>query len=433
MKKVIALACLSMLPLTYVAAEGYQVNAQSTKQAGMGHVGAAMKLGAESMHFNPAGMAFMDKHIHISAGVTGVFATATYEKDGYKSETNNPASTPLYIYASYKILDNLSAGISLTTPYGSTIQWDKNWKGSYLVQDISLKAFSLQPTLSYRILDNLSVGAGLMIDFGSVELSRALMQVGSLEPILGPAFADVVPAQATLNGTSDVRLGYNVGAMFDINEKFTIGASYRSKITMKVQEGTAVVEYASEAIKQAISAQVPPLDKGTFKAEMPMPSNFNLGLTYRPDPRWLVSGEVQFVGWGAYKKLEIQFTENVLNGYNISSPKNYKNTRIYRLGGQFAATSRLDLRLGAYYDEAPVRGDNFNPETPSMDKLGITAGCSFRPLSNLSVDLAFSYVTGFGRYGSCTDIDPLTKKERTFEGDYNVHAFMPAIGLSYAF
>ena len=73
MKKVIALACLSMLPMTYVAAEGYQVNAQSTKQAGMGHVGVAMKLGAESMHFNPAGLAFMENKIHLSAGVSGVF------------------------------------------------------------------------------------------------------------------------------------------------------------------------------------------------------------------------------------------------------------------------------------------------------------------------------------------------------------------------
>ena len=74
MKKVIALACLSMLPMSYAAAEGYQVNAQSTKQAGMGHVGVAMKLGAESMHFNPAGLVFMDKNVDLSAGITGVFA-----------------------------------------------------------------------------------------------------------------------------------------------------------------------------------------------------------------------------------------------------------------------------------------------------------------------------------------------------------------------
>ena len=43
-----------------VFAEGYQVNVLSTKQTGMGHVGTGMKLGAESMHFNPAGLVFMD-------------------------------------------------------------------------------------------------------------------------------------------------------------------------------------------------------------------------------------------------------------------------------------------------------------------------------------------------------------------------------------
>ncbi|WP_289201558.1 outer membrane protein transport protein [Parabacteroides goldsteinii] len=84
MKKVIALACLSMLPMSYAAAEGYQVNAQSTKQAGMGHVGVAMKLGAESMHFNPAGLVFMDKNVDLSAGITGVFANGKFTgDDGY--------------------------------------------------------------------------------------------------------------------------------------------------------------------------------------------------------------------------------------------------------------------------------------------------------------------------------------------------------------
>ena len=46
MKQIIALASLALLPFSQVAAEGFQVNAQSTKQAGMGHVGAALKLGA---------------------------------------------------------------------------------------------------------------------------------------------------------------------------------------------------------------------------------------------------------------------------------------------------------------------------------------------------------------------------------------------------
>lgn len=83
MKKVIALACLSMLPMTYVAAEGYQVNAQSTKQAGMGHVGVAMKLGAESMHFNPAGLAIYGKIRYLCRLVFPVFSQKVIYRRGY--------------------------------------------------------------------------------------------------------------------------------------------------------------------------------------------------------------------------------------------------------------------------------------------------------------------------------------------------------------
>ena len=47
-------------------AEGYQINSLSAKQIGMGHTGIALKLGAESMFFNPAGMAYMDKTLDLS-------------------------------------------------------------------------------------------------------------------------------------------------------------------------------------------------------------------------------------------------------------------------------------------------------------------------------------------------------------------------------
>ena len=55
MKKLF-LSLLASVTLSSAFAEGYQVNVLSTKQTGMGHVGTGMKLGAESMHFNPAGL-----------------------------------------------------------------------------------------------------------------------------------------------------------------------------------------------------------------------------------------------------------------------------------------------------------------------------------------------------------------------------------------
>ena len=121
MNKFIAFACLSLLPGTYAAAEGFQINAQSTKQAGMGHVGTAMKLGAESMHFNPAGLAFMDKTVDLSVGLSGVFSHLKYQKDSYSIDSDNKPGTPLYLYAGFKIYDNLAAGIAFNTPYGSSV------------------------------------------------------------------------------------------------------------------------------------------------------------------------------------------------------------------------------------------------------------------------------------------------------------------------
>ncbi|MDR1938457.1 MAG: hypothetical protein LBQ73_08175 [Tannerellaceae bacterium] len=129
MKRVVILACLVVLPVSYVSAEGYQVNAQSTRQAGMGHVGVALKSGAESMHFNPAGLGFPDKTVDLSLGISGIFSHAGYTKDGYSHRADNAPSTPLYAYAGFKIFDFMSAGISVTNPYGSSMNWGQTGKG----------------------------------------------------------------------------------------------------------------------------------------------------------------------------------------------------------------------------------------------------------------------------------------------------------------
>ena len=71
-------------------------------------------------------------------------------------------------------------------------------------------------------------------------------------------------------------------------------------------------------------------------------------------------------------------------------------------------------------------------ETPSMDKLGITAGFSFRPDAAWSVDFAFSYITGFGRDGSYPYTN-LVGQEDPFGGHYKAYALMPSVGVSYAF
>ena len=156
MKRSILFVLVSILVIPALA-EGYQVNVLSSKQTGMGHVGTGMKLGAESIHFNPAGLVFMRQHVDLSVGVSAIAAKARYSHEDYSASTDNPLSTPMYAYVGYRIYDNLAAGIGLTTPYGNSLKWPKYWAGCNLIQEIALKSFVLQPTLSYKITDRLSV------------------------------------------------------------------------------------------------------------------------------------------------------------------------------------------------------------------------------------------------------------------------------------
>ena len=486
MKRLVIVVLASILSMT-VFAEGYQVNLLSTKQTGMGHVGVGMKLGAESMHFNPAGLVFLRTNMDYSLGISAIMAKAKYSYDGYSAKTDNPVGTPLYAYAGFKIYDNLAAGISLTTPYGNSLKWPKNWAGAGLIQDISLKSYVIQPTLSYKITDRLSIGVGLQLAWGNVNLSRALMSAGDLQRI-GAEFesflpflanfppnvisdadkqamqemvalmknAEVPPAYARLEGNAHMRVGFNVGIMYDVCDQVTVGLSYRSKIKMRVKEGEASLNYANRRIEDLFAnmedllakygpalnqllgvtipnISIPKYDEGSFRAELPLPSNTTLGVSYRPTDRWELALDLQYVGWNAYDSLNVHFNEAELGIAPIKAEKNYKNSMTYRIGASYKTTDRLVLRAGVYYDQSPIRKKLYNPETPGMNKLGLSAGLTFEPYKGLQFDVAFLYIQGFSQYGKYPYKNVVTGEDEMFEGKYKSTAFSPSIGISYRF
>ena len=164
MKKILlALAAAGMTAGAF--AEGYQVNNFSARQAGMANVGTAMKLGSESIYFNPAAAAFQESKFDISLGATGILSSVTASTlptadNGYKSDlqetSDNKMSTPLHMYINYKPSKRWSVGLGFYTPNGSSMNWGSNWSGAHLIQDINLAAYTIQPTVSFKICDRLS-------------------------------------------------------------------------------------------------------------------------------------------------------------------------------------------------------------------------------------------------------------------------------------
>ena len=83
------------------------------------------------------------------------------------------------------------------------------------------------------------------------------------------------------------------------------------------------------------------------------------------------------------------------------------------------------FRAGVYGDTPPVQMDNYNPETPSADCFGITAGATLYPTKFMAVDLSIGYLQGEKTSGKF--------QNGTFNGDYTKSAIMPGIGVRFQF
>lgn len=440
MKK-IAVAVTALTCSLSAMAEGYQINTLSARQLGMGHAGVALKLGAENMIFNPAGLAFSDKTLDITASVTGIKSTASADYEGTTYKTHNSLSTPLAFNAAFRIYDNLQAGVSFYTPYGSAINWTNNWPGAMLNQKVNLQVYSIQPTVSWRILPKLSVGVGMTISWGKVDLDKALVTGSSFDALTGSSLGNTAAASVNLNGTSQVALGANIGVMYDIDRHWTAGASFRTKMSMRVDAGIASVSYANKVTEGALEDKLGLINESNFSAEMPCPYILNFGASYKPTSQWTLAFDAQFTGWKTYRQLDIVFPDP-LQGFNQNIPKNYSNAWCFHLGAEYAVTRRFDIRAGLMVDTTPVNTDHYNPETPGMTKIEPTVGFSFRPIDRLSIDVAFMYIHGTGADNASCGYDDLLLKalgqpesvyHKTFTADYKVTAFAPAIGIRYSF
>lgn len=443
--KKISMFILANLVGLSLMAEGYQINAQSARQLGMGHLGAALKLGGESMLFNPAGLSYMDGKVDLSIGATAIFSKLNYTSGNYSAQTDNPVGTPLFGYVGFKIFKNLYAGVSITNPAGNSLVWPDNWNGSTYIQNISLKVFSVQPTISYKFNEKLSIGLGLMADFGSMDMSKGIMPVGAIaafRPLLPAQYQPIVdknlqvsPLDMQLSGKSKIGFGFNIGVLYSPNDRWSFGLSYRSKVMMKIDGGTAAVNYNSTELQTlfgmlAQSPNFPTTLKGAmmlngskFNAQLPIPSNTNLGVAWKATEKILLSAELQYVGWKAYDTLSIVFPTVTMN-----SPKGFSNTMIYRVGAEFSCTAKFTARAGFIYDNTPSNLTLYTPDSPGSDKISVTTGFTYRPAKFMDIDFAFQY-----NHGIKTEGKYIQNGVTLFGGEYKTTAFVPSLGLRFKF
>ena len=418
MRKLFSLSLLTLASASMFAG-GYRVSIQGQKQLAMGHTGVAVVNSAEVAFFNPAGMSFLDKKFNLSVGGSALFAKTRFQSSQHnQTAATDNLGTPFSLYATYKINDWVSAGLAVYTPYGSSVEWDQDWVGAHLVNNIDLAAIFIQPTISFKIEDVFSIGGGPIFVQGSVNFNRNLTP----NPLLSNNGSGT---DVTLDATGISATGYNVCMMFKPTKQITLGLDYRSEIIMEARGGSADF------------ADVPAIASGsftntTFSADLPLPAELTAGISYKPTEKWLFAFDYNYTKWNVYKSLDVDFDNTLPTSIN---PRNYKNASTFRFGAQYKANEKFTLRGGYYIDESPVQDGYFAPETPRNDSVGYTGGLTYQINSKLGVDVSFLYLH-FDEINNSYDYfdDPTTTTGLTsFGGTYKSSVFSPGIGITYGF
>ena len=310
-----------------------------------------------------------------------------------------------------------------------------------------------------------------MMTWGTFDLSRSLLPVGAdnaQNQLLMGALQTAMPTlpnifemagdrslmSLALKGDAKMAVGVNAGIMWDINEQWSLGFTYRSKLRMKVNSGSIALKTIDDpAIGQILGQllQAPQfstlqnLSSAVVKTELPLPASLTWGVSFRPTPKWEFAVDLQYVLWSAYDRLDVELVNPTDNTtvMTLASDKNYSNTLAVRIGGQYRVCDFLTARMGMYVDESPVSSDYLNPETPSMTKLAYTVGLTLRPTRWLDIDLAYGYVnsadperTGSYPYtNSVLELAGVGAAQATtdFSGNYTARAHTFSLGLNFRF
>ena len=375
MKRILITTALLAGVFSY--AGGFRVSLQGVKQLAMAHTSAHTE-DASVAFFNPAGISFIPNKLSVAVGGFGAITEVEYQSletlQSYKTE--NPLGTPLYAAIAYKVTNNVSVGLSVTTPFGSTEKWADDWTGREIVQKIELKSFYFQPMVSYKFNDWASIGVSYIYAKGIVDWDKAVTNLGGT---------------LNINDEKATGSGFGVGFYLKPSSNLDLSIAYRSPVIMKADNGVATFTGVPEAVLTSPQLNVGADGQDAFTAELPLVDEYTIGLTYKITPKWLVSANFNYHGWERYSKLTLDF-ENAQVGNQadktvLVSPKNFKNVKTFRIGTQYMLTDKLAGRLGYYFDESPYEDKYFIPETPSFDASVVTAGLGYK-FGKLGVDLA---------------------------------------------
>lgn len=369
-------------------ASGFQLFEYSGAAIGnYGAGGAAEADDATTAYTNPAGMVRLQAPT-MSASAIGVWGQADFKgvACGGALCTPMPAHKDGGTYATVPafemvlpINDVLSAGLSVTVPFGLSTNYGHRSVLAYSASKSALSVLDIGPSMGVKVTKKLSVGFGLDIQ----EMSATLNQDVNVNPA-------TLPDAYAKNTANDWALGWNASALFQFTDATRFGFNFHSHVNHDLS-GTS---HLYGGLYQPASSHL------TASVDLPAYTMFS-GF-HQFNQQWSMMGTVTYTNWNqdALTLKNTQTPRSSLNPLILATqtqtstvvlPQNYNGTWREALGVDYQMTPHWRFRVGGGHDSTPTNDTDRSIRLGDADRYALAAGARYTINQIVSIDAGYTH------------------------------------------
>jgi long-chain fatty acid transport protein len=411
-------------------AAGYAIYEQGAAVLGMGGAGTASVHDASAIFFNPAALPRLEgNRIYVGGSalqpITSFAGMGPNPGYGVTAEMVRQTFYPPTLYAACHLPKGWALGAGINAPYGLGIEWDPiTFPGRYIVTKVDLQTVNGSACLAWAPNERLSFAAG-----ADVMYAKVLLRNRTLAAVPGGGGGAVDVAETELSSGLTPGAGWNAAVLCTPTPRWRLGAYYRSKVVVHVDDATASftqIKTGNAAFDAGVAGSLPP-NQGVSTV-LRFPAIWSAGAAFDPAPAWTVEADFIRYEWSVFKDLPITF--HATPSRNTVRVEDYEDSWQVRTGGEYRR-GRTAYRAGYYFDKSPAPTRAVTPLLPDADRHGVSLGLGWRlgTGQRWSVDVYELGLFVNRRYGYA--ISTGEDAADYFRGDYKTFVNMVGVGLGY--
>jgi len=413
-KHLVTLGALGITSLAGSAhAGGFALIEQGASGLGNAYAGAgAVAHDTSTVWFNPAGITELTgRQLAVAAHV--ISANTKFTDRGTSlnqvfgagpvsgpdtAEPGGVTPVPNFYYVA-PINDKLSYGFGISVPFGSSTEYDRDWKGRYTTVKSGVSAIDINPVIAYRVSDKVRLGGGISIQRLSAELEQAIDSGGTCLGTIGPAGclpAGLAPgvlandSYGAITGDSTA-ITFNLGALFLPTPETRIGVAYRHEAAHEL-EGDADFT-VNDSFQQLLDAAQLPLfaDQG-IKGKIDLPASLSFSVAHKMNDKLELLGDATWTGWSSFPELRIQYDGPVQP--DTLSIQDWEDVWRISAGVNYQLNEKVILRAGWALDQEPIPSPaRRTARIPGNDRTWLAVGLGYALNKNATLDFGFTHLS----------------------------------------